>query len=263
MEKSCSIALIHSLEISLMLHGFSFKPDEPFGPVKTAELWKQLMVDVLGYKRFASHAGDLGGLVQVQLAHRYPQHLIGVHFLNIATNPIPETEMNEEEKAWAAQANAFFQAEMSYFPQQMIKPATVAFALADNPVGAAAWALEKIYAWSDHRGYFEELFSKERLLDMVMVYLVTQTAGSAMAFYGGIPRETQWMLHPGEKIAVPTAVANFPADYLNAHPPRSLAERFYNIIQWNSFERGGHFPGLEVPEDLVADLKTFFHQLQS
>jgi microsomal epoxide hydrolase len=30
------------------------------------------------------------------------------------------------------------------------RPQTLAFALADSPVGLASWILEKFYFWSDH-----------------------------------------------------------------------------------------------------------------
>ena len=31
---------------------------------------------------------------------------------------------------------------------------------------------------------------------------------------------------------------------------------------WTEFERGGHFPAMEAPADLVADLRTFFGPLR-
>lgn len=40
---------------------------------------------------------------------------------------------------------------------------------------------------------------------------------------------------------------------------RSLAERDNaNIAHWSEFPRGGHFAAMEVPQDVVADLRTFF-----
>jgi hypothetical protein len=29
-------------------------------------------------------------------------------------------------------------------------------------------------------------------------------------------------------------------------------------VHWSEFPRGGHFAALEVPEDVVADLRVFF-----
>ena len=30
---------------------------------------------------------------------------------------------------------------------------------------------------------------------------------------------------------------------------------------WSEYERGGHFPAMELPDELVADLRTFFGPL--
>ncbi|WP_231123610.1 hypothetical protein [Nocardioides sambongensis] len=40
---------------------------------------------------------------------------------------------------------------------------------------------------------------------------------------------------------------------------RSLAERDNKgIVHWSEFGRGGHFAAMEVPADVVADLRVFF-----
>ena len=42
-----------------------------------------------------------------------------------------------------------------------------------------------------------------------------------------------------------------------AFPPRSMVERGYNVAHWTDMPRGGHFAGLEEPELLLADLRSF------
>jgi epoxide hydrolase len=44
---------------------------------------------------------------------------------------------------------------------------------------------------------------------------------------------------------------------------RRLAERGHNIVHWSEFDRGGHFPAMEVPDLLVGDLREFFRRLRS
>jgi hypothetical protein len=40
---------------------------------------------------------------------------------------------------------------------------------------------------------------------------------------------------------------------------RSLAERDNaGVRHWSEFPRGGHYAALQVPEDVVADLRVFF-----
>jgi pimeloyl-ACP methyl ester carboxylesterase len=40
-------------------------------------------------------------------------------------------------------------------------------------------------------------------------------------------------------------------------PPRSFAEKTYNIVHWTDMPRGGHFAALEEPELLLAALRAF------
>lgn len=63
-----------------------------------------------------------------------------------------------------------------------------------------------------------------------------------------------------KKVEVPTAVAVFPADL--TRPPRSWAERTYNIARYTSMPRGGHFAAHEEPGLLADDITEFFRQLR-
>jgi microsomal epoxide hydrolase len=59
---------------------------------------------------------------------------------------------------------------------------------------------------------------------------------------------------------VPTAAVVFPRD--NFVPIRRLAERNNAIVRWTEFDRGGHFPGLEVPDLLLGDLRASFRDFR-
>jgi pimeloyl-ACP methyl ester carboxylesterase len=61
--------------------------------------------------------------------------------------------------------------------------------------------------------------------------------------------------HRVERVHVPTALALFPSDL--AQPPRSWAERTYNITRYTLMPRGGHFAAHEEPELLAHDLTEF------
>ena len=63
-----------------------------------------------------------------------------------------------------------------------------------------------------------------------------------------------------ERVDVPTAVALFPADL--THPPRSWAERIYNVTRYTEMPRGGHFAAHEEPELLADDITAFFRDLR-
>jgi pimeloyl-ACP methyl ester carboxylesterase len=51
-------------------------------------------------------------------------------------------------------------------------------------------------------------------------------------------------------------VAAFP-DPVFPSPPRSYAEKTYNIVHWTDMPAGGHFAALEQPDRFLADLRAF------
>ncbi|MEP6730505.1 MAG: epoxide hydrolase family protein [bacterium] len=247
------------------LPGFGFAPVPPretIGPVTTARLWHSLMTRVLGYQRFGVQGGDLGCIVSTRLAHLFPESVIGLH-LNLVPPPNkPIERMNDEERQWLQRSAAFRAQELDYFQLMAHKPATMSLVLGDNPVGTAAWMLEKFKLWSDTGVSFEPVFTMHQLISAVMIYLVTGTADSVPWFYRGVLRETQGQSHPGERIKVPTAVAEFPKDLINGRPPRSLVQFGYNLVRYTSMPSGGHFAALEEPLRFARDVGEFFHSLR-
>jgi pimeloyl-ACP methyl ester carboxylesterase len=165
-----------------------------------------------------------------------------------------------EERDWLRAAQEFRALELDYFQEQAHKPATVGLALADNPVGTAAWILEKFKIWSDSGDQFEPTFTKDDLLTDVMIYLVSDSVDSSVWFYRGLLDETGGKTFPG-KVTVPTAVADFPRDLINGRPPQSLIQYGYNLVRYRKMPRGGHFAAFEQPELFSSDVADFFHSL--
>jgi Epoxide hydrolase N terminus len=74
---------------------------------RMAELMAKLMVDVLGYQRFAVRGSDQGGLVLQQIGLQHPKRLIGLHRSGTTpfVNPMPDT-LSPEEVAYQKQVQA-------------------------------------------------------------------------------------------------------------------------------------------------------------
>jgi len=62
-------------------------------------------------------------------------------------------------------------------------------------------------------------------------------------------------------LSVPTAGVVFPYEVTAAL--KSVAQYHYNIQRWTIKSSGGHFAALEVPEELVKDIREFRKQLTS
>ena len=95
-----------------------------------------------------------------------------------------------------------------------------------------------------------------------MVYIVTKTFKTATWIYYG-RREEGGRFKPKDfhPIEIPTAAALFPAEMLE-WPPRSYAERMYNIKRWTKMPKGVHFAALAQPDLLVDDIRAFARTLR-
>jgi pimeloyl-ACP methyl ester carboxylesterase len=236
---------------SLPGFGFSSKPKgKPVGPVTTARLWHRLMTEVLGYSRFGAQGGDWGMRVTMELAGQFPQSVVAIH-LNAAPAGALENP-TDEEREWQRVTVAARTAEIDYFNEQQHKPQTVAFALYDHPMGAAAWIVEKMKGWSD------AFFTEDQVLTNVMIYLVTDTVGTGVWYYRGSGDERSQLRG---KLMTPTGFAAFPKEMPYLCPPRSVIERGFNLVHYTKMPHGGHFACLEQPELLVADVREFFRKL--
>ena len=249
---------------SLPGYGFSSKPKgKPIGPATTATLWNQLMTDVLGYNKYGAQGGDLANTIMTQLGRIHPESLIGLHFNGIglgAAPAPPESEQPPDERGWRRAVAAYRTTEMDYNFEQRNKPQTVALALSDNPVGTAAWIVEKLKIWSDSPDPFEPAFSMDQILTNVMIYLVTNTFGTAVWFYRGLNDDA---VSDGGKIEVPTGFASSPHEMTMLNPPQSVVARNFNLVHYTKLTRGGHFAFWEQPERMVTDVRQFFRRLRS
>ena len=99
----------------------------------------------------------------------------------------------------------------------------------------------------------DTLQGRDQLLTNVVLYWLTGTACSAARLY----REAADTFGaPPQPSSTPTGVALFPRD--QSLTIRRFAEATNTITHWCEFDRGGHFPAMEDPDLLVADLRAFF-----
>ena len=247
---------------SLPGFGFSGRPPRPIGPRKIARLFDTLMTDVLEYPSYLAQGGDWGGAISSWLGFEHAPACRAIH-INIFTMRPPNGPQGREEEGWATQFKRDQLMEDGYRTQQATKPQTLSYAMMDSPVGVAAWIIEKFNSWSDTVGdNIESVYTKDELLTNIMVYLVTKTFNTASWIYYGRREEGGRVLSPdGQRVEVPTAAALFPAELLS-WPPRSYAERVYNITRWTEMPRGGHFAALEQPTLLINDIREFARTLR-
>ena len=136
----------------------------------------------------------------------------------------------------------------AYILTHIFRGETLAAALADNPVGQAAWMLDKWYWWTDRRlRSFSDIYSSERLIDEVMVYVATDSFRTSMWLYVTTDASVA-ALAPGEKIANPCGVTAWPDPVWPVPPREHVARSRSNLVQYAVPPRGGHFPMIEEPQ---------------
>ncbi|MEU6403337.1 epoxide hydrolase family protein [Streptomyces sp. NPDC046985] len=238
------------------LPGFAFSPQRRAltGAEQTHDLWHRLMHDELGFEHYAAHGGDLGAGITSRLAEAHPEAVVGIHLLAVAAPADPDPAgLTAEEKSYLASVAAWQAEEGGYQHQQSTRPLTLAPALTDSPVGLLAWIVEKYRAWSDCGGDLSTRFQDDFLLTQASLYWFTRTISTSFRPYY---EYAQGLTRRVERVDVPTAVALFPADL--SRPPRSWAERTYDIARYTHMPRGGHFAAHEEPGLLAQDVTEFF-----
>ncbi|WP_280215015.1 epoxide hydrolase family protein [Nocardia cyriacigeorgica] len=241
----------HVVAPSLPGFGYSDKPATTgWGTEKIAAAWVRLM-GRLGYRRFLAHGGDWGGNITTVLAGRFPEHLLGIHTLFAEAPPGLSTDgLTALERCWAEETHEFWTRRAAYAKQQATRPQTIGYALVDSPVGLLAWILDKFAEWSDTGDSPFETIAIDRILDDVTLYWLTRTGASAARIY----YESHNSLDPELRVDVPAAITMYPRD-IEKTPRPWARQRYRRIVRWNSPDKGGHFPSLEVPRYFVEDLR--------
>ena len=256
---------------SLPGHGFSAKPDRPgWDPIRIARAWAELMRR-LGYDRYVAQGGDWGNAVTEQLALLKPEGLIGIHTNMPATVPdgiqaaldaheAPPADLDADERNAWDQLAYFYAHGLGYAQEMAGRPQTL-YALADSPVGLAAWMLDH-----DARSYDliarvfaggTEGLTRDDILDNVSLYWLTNTAVSSARLYW----ESKLAFFAPKGVTLPTGVSVFPDEIYAA--PRSWATQAYpNLIHFNRLAKGGHFAAWEQPELFSQEVRDTFRALR-
>jgi epoxide hydrolase len=244
----------HLVLPSLPGFAFSGKPTEPGWSIeKTAEAWDQLM-RALGYDRYFAQGGDWGAGVTMAIGAQAKGACAAIHVNMPVAQPPPEvlSSPTPYEAEALARLGWYRSKDNGYAIIQATRPQTLGYGLTDSPVGQMAWIVEKFQGWSDCDGNPENIYSKDQLLDTVMLYWMTASAASSARIY--------WHSFLNQQMAdidIPSGCSLFPKELFR--PSRRWAEtRFKNIVYWSELDKGGHFAAFEQPELFVSELRNCF-----
>ncbi|MEO8301079.1 MAG: epoxide hydrolase family protein [Rhizomicrobium sp.] len=259
----------HLVIPSMPGYGFSGKPATTgWDPSHIARAWTVLMKR-LGYAKFVAQGGDWGALVTEQMGVQAPLGLLAIHTNMPSAVPAeiaaalpshsPPPGLSADESYAFKRLDFFFANGLGYAIEMNKRPQTL-FALADSPIGLAAWMMDHddlsqkmIARVFDEKS---EGLSRDDFLDNVTLYWLTNTAISSARLYW----ENRLPFFAPMGVTIPVAISAFPDELYQA--PRSWVERAYpKLIHYNRLDKGGHFAAWEQPELLTTELRTAFQSL--
>ncbi len=236
--------------------GFSSKPKRPINSRDVARLWDRLMTENLGYASYIAQGGDYGSTISIWLGSE-GKGCKAVHLnflLGVGSPPV-----SDEEKAAFGRWMDIYQREGGYIHIQSTKPLTLSYAMTDSPLGVAAWIFEKMKTWSDLKdGDPWSVYTRDEVLDNIMVYLAENTFATASWMYAGAGTQPA---APPSPITKPTAIAHFPGELV--FWPKTYGEREFHLVRWTDMPAGGHFAAMEQPRLFADDVLAFGRMLRS
>lgn len=244
------------------LPGFGFSgPTRSTGwnAQRTAKAWVELMTQ-LGYERFGAIGNDGGSMISPEIGRIAPDRVVGVHVTQLFSFPSGDPAefegISADDLAALEHLKWFQDNKMGFNVFCSQQPQTLAYALADSPLGLLGWNAQ----------LFGESLDKEFVIANIALYWLTGTGPTSIRFYYEQAHASE---QPAEPTTTPTALAMFTGDFQSM---RRFAERDHsNIVSWNSYDvvsvvggpndAAGHFAAHEAPAVLTGDIRQFFEKL--
>lgn len=284
-QQSDSNVVFDIIVPSLPGYGFSDGSSKTgFGVLEMSVVLRNLMIR-LGYDQFYIQGGDWGSILGSTIATLFPQNVFGYHsnmcvslssavgvLKTIIASNFPSYFVEKEHEDFHfpyGEKMSDLILETGYMHLQSTKPDTIGIALSNNPVGLAAYILEKFATWTfpQHRstpdgGLDQRTDLFDAYFDNIMIYYLSKSITTSCRLYSEAMSLKQ-RVHQLERVPtnVPTACARFKNDL--AHEiDWVLKDKFTNLVQSTYYKNGGHFAALEVTSVLYKDFMDFIKKVE-
>jgi len=242
-------------------------------------IMRNLMLRI-GFDKFYVQGGDWGSVIGSNIATMFPELVLGYHsnmcgvmtplstIKTFIASFYPSWFIEEEEFInWIYPFGPkflFLLQESGYMHIQSTKPDTIGAALQNNPVGLAAYIIEKYSTWTnpDYRnladGGLEKYFTLDSLLDNIMIFYLTDSITTSVRLYKENIVEDVHNIARVPVIPV-TGCAHFKHELMH-QPDFILREKFPNLIHSSYFYDGGHFASMQLPKVVYEDFLEFIQK---
>lgn len=188
---------------------------------------------------------------------------MGIHLNMALFQPTEEERLHADahEKKMLADAQRYDEQFSGYYKVQSSRPQSVAFGLADSPVGLAAWLYALFQDVSDSGGDPESIFGLDAMLDDITLYWLPNAGPSSARLYWEGAQEMKKRAMPSMRMPTPTGISMFPAEQIRLS--RRWAEaRFAHLVHFNELPHGGHFAAMEQPVAFVDEIRSTFRRIR-
>ncbi|KAJ7139486.1 Alpha/Beta hydrolase protein [Mycena epipterygia] len=239
---------------------FSSPPPQNWTISDTAHLFNTLMIDILGYSKYALHATDWGAGIGYDLYKTYNASVRAAHFVFLPFSPPSPQEIADNNITLSDIAKVTLQRGVDwttigngYFTEQTFKPNDIGLALYDNPVGQLAWIGGNIKLWSDPlAGTAPSVLTSTAILTATSLYYLTQSFQSAAWIYAQNAGAFSTVY---EKPATDAPMFFSLFEYNILLWPQEYVAKVGNLVWYKEHDRGGHFAGIDNPPALIEDLR--------
>lgn len=233
--------------------------DRPWKIADSARIMHKLMLNLgFGDGGYVVQGGDIGAAVGRTMAATYPEckalHLN--YCFMFPPDDASASELSDTEKKGLERFDAFNATGNAYGREHGTRPATIGHVLSASPVALLAWIGEKYLEWSDAASRLP----LSTILAEVSLYWFTGCMPTSI-----YPYEEDFLQVPHPKgyfhaqahlfVDKPLGYSYFPREL--APMPRSWVGRTGRLCWFRGHEEGGHFPALERPGEMLADLEDF------
>lgn len=252
------------------------------GMVEMSVVMRNLMVERLGYQKFVIQGGDWGSAIGSSLATLFPENVAGFHTnlcfsrSTLATLKLfiaslyPSAFMDKRYVEYVFPVKPklkFLLTETGYMHLQATKPDTIGVALSNNPIGLAAYILEKFSTWTNPEyrslpdGGLTKYFTMDELLDNVMIYYLSNAILTSQRLYAeSSDSHTTAYNMDRVKTGVPVGYARFRHEMVHCMD-WALRDKFSNLIHSTYHPDGGHFAAMQLPGVLLKDFVEFVNKI--
>ncbi|CAG9792548.1 unnamed protein product [Diatraea saccharalis] len=244
------------------------------GPLEIAVILRNLM-QRLGFQKYYIQGGDWGSIISANMATLFPKEVLGYHsnmvailsptitFFELLGSIYPPLVVDSKlaDRLYPqSDMYSFLMEESGYLHIQATKPDTIGISLLDSPAGLMAYILEKFSTGTcrDFRskidGGLEIRFTKDQLIDNLMMYWTTRSMTTAMRLYSeGFNK--RYMSLKMDEIPTPVPMWALQAKHeITYLPPWLIKLKYPNLIKDNPIDYGGHFLALERPQMFSEDV---------